>query len=395
MENIIERIIQELEQAELQKYWPGFEKVAYAVYNETEVTIFNHPKFKHQEKLKRDAHFNACTLIMYEDYPTAIVDLQFFEKFEDLYSILVHELFHGYQYLKGEKRFPDEMKGVTYPVSGENVELRNLERLNLFHALVEKDPAKKKEYLQAFVSLREQRAIAIDEHLTYENLIETVEGPAWYVEMRAYYEKSGLEFSTILRKYGEPLKDPYQSTIKVRMSCYSSGLFMCVLLDELSPKWKETFFNAKKTIYDYIKECSDIDITQSYRLIEISSETKKIVDSVIKNKEEKFTAFNEQEGIHLTIVGKIIATAFDPMNIVMLDRKVLHQNFLKIRIHDEEYLLQQPVVTKGEGLRQMRELHLRLRSELVIRKSSLFIDGIGEIKGKVEKKGEHFYLNIR
>lgn len=86
MENIIERIIQELEQAELQKYWPGFEKVAYAVYDETEVTIFNQPKFKHQEKLKRDAHFNACTLIMYEDYPTAIVDLQFFEKFEDLGS---------------------------------------------------------------------------------------------------------------------------------------------------------------------------------------------------------------------------------------------------------------------------------------------------------------------
>ena len=42
---------------------------------------------------------------MYEEYPTAIVNMDHYEEYEGLFSILVHELFHGYQYIKEKNGF--------------------------------------------------------------------------------------------------------------------------------------------------------------------------------------------------------------------------------------------------------------------------------------------------
>lgn len=110
MTNYLNRIIQELVEENLENYWPGFEMVAYALYDNCNVYLYNHPKFKGNKQntyqiLKRDEQFNGCTLILYEEYPTAIVDLQLYGDYESLFSILVHELFHGYQYIKGKIDF--------------------------------------------------------------------------------------------------------------------------------------------------------------------------------------------------------------------------------------------------------------------------------------------------
>lgn len=39
------------------------------------------------------------------------------------------------------------------------------------------------------------------EYLLYENLVETFEGPALYVEFKAYIQKSSQTYHTILEKY--------------------------------------------------------------------------------------------------------------------------------------------------------------------------------------------------
>lgn len=225
-----DRISNELIKSKLGQYWPGFEMVAYALFDRSHVYLFNHPKFNMGRKiLKWDEQFTGCTHILYEEYPTAIVDLELFEDYESLFSILVHELFHGYQYLKGEKRFPNEILGITYPLSKDNVTLRNLERFNLYHALLENDPQKKQQYLSTFIFLRDERAEKIKEYLLYETLIETVEGPAWYVEFKGFLAKSPFVYEEVLKKYGESLLDQYESTSHIRRSCYSPGLFMCTI----------------------------------------------------------------------------------------------------------------------------------------------------------------------
>jgi hypothetical protein len=115
-------------------YWPKFKLVAFALYNRENVYLYNHPKFPSQTKpysyFKWNKQFNgANTLILYEDYPTAIVNLDYYDDIESIYSIVIHELFHGFQHLKEEKRFPNEMLGITYPLLEKNVEIRNREEI--------------------------------------------------------------------------------------------------------------------------------------------------------------------------------------------------------------------------------------------------------------------------
>ncbi|MGG0461547.1 hypothetical protein [Priestia aryabhattai] len=69
------------------------------------------------------------TLILFDGYPTAIADMELYDDYEGLFSILIHELFHGNQYIKSEKRFPDEMLGITYPFTYCEVGLKNIKKL--------------------------------------------------------------------------------------------------------------------------------------------------------------------------------------------------------------------------------------------------------------------------
>lgn len=156
-----ERIFQDITKSRLEIYWSGFDLVAFALYDRNNVYLFNHPQFKNVNNdtfhlLKWDQQFNGDTLILYKDYPTAIVNLELHEDYASLYSTLVHELFHGYQYLKGEKRFPNEVMGMMYPLSSTNVEIRKQEREVLFNAVMASHFEEKKQYIQTFIACRKK-----------------------------------------------------------------------------------------------------------------------------------------------------------------------------------------------------------------------------------------------
>ncbi|MFT4415818.1 hypothetical protein ACLM5H_18320 [Fredinandcohnia humi] len=400
MTTYLDLINQDLEEVNLHHYWPSFEMVAYALYDTTNVYLFNHPRFKDKQEntyqvLKRDEQFNGCTLLLFENYPTAIVDLELYVDYESLYSILVHELFHGFQYVKGEKRFPNEILGITYPLTKENVELRNLERKYLYNALLETNTLKKKEYLNAFIGLREKRLSIIPDYLLYENLVETVEGPAWYVEVKAYVEKSPLAYDSVLQKYGQGLLNKYESTSTIRKSCYSSGLFMCLLLDELSPDWRESFLGTEETLYDLFKQHLDDYIVNPIEQIEISPETEEVINFALENRKKEFEKFEEQKGIHLFIDGEIIAKSFDPMNIISLGDRLLHKNFLKVGINNKDYLFQQPVIVDCKGsFQNIDKLHLIVKDRPIENIDSLTVEGVGEIKGRYVKQEDRYHLFV-
>ncbi|MDH2360025.1 hypothetical protein [Priestia megaterium] len=388
MNHFLNQIAKDLTNTNLERYWPNFELVAYALYDENSVFLFNHPRYnnippKLYEILKRDEQFVGNTLILFDGYPTAIADMELYDDYEGLFSILVHELFHGNQYVKGEKRFPDETLGITYPLTKENVEIRNRERKNLYNALLETDISKKKKYLKKFIGLREKRAEGIKEHLTYENLIESVEGPAWYVELKAFSEKSSLANDLVLKRYGKNLINAVESTSNTRRSCYSSGLFMCLLLDELSPDWKESFFGTKTTLFELIKLLDIAPRKQAIEEVQISPETEATVNFAVESRKKELDEFEAQIGTHLFIEGEIIALSFDPMNIVPLDGRLLHKNYIKVRINNQEYLVQQPSLTYcAGGLKNINKLLIVLKDKPLETGDSLVITGIGELMGQ-------------
>lgn len=396
MENYISRLSQDLIKTNLEHYWPGFEMVAYALYDRSHVYLINHPKFSWEQKtLKWDEQFTGCTLILYENYPTAIVNLELFEGYERMFSILAHELFHGYQFLKSEKRFPNEILGITYPLSKENIDLRNYERFNLYHALLEKDPKKKQRYLSSFFSHREERAAQINEYISYENLIETVEGPAWYVEFKAFLEKSPLEYDAVLKKYGQSLINQYESTSRIRMSCYSSGLFTCLLLDEFSPDWKLDFLDIDDSLYNFFKKTAGNIKTESQHHVEVSLDTDAAINFALEERKNEFKTFKEQEGFSLTIEGEVTAVSFDPMNIVFMEDTLLHKNFLKVKMGNEHFLMQQPVMAKfKDRIQNITKLKLILKEKPIENIDSLTVEGVGVIKGRYRKEGNSYQLFV-
>ncbi|MET3687558.1 hypothetical protein ABIC37_003078 [Priestia megaterium] len=400
MNHFLNQIAKDLTNTNVERYWPNFELVAYALYDKNSVFLFNHPRYnqvppKTYKILKRDERFVGNTLILFDGYPTAIADMELYDDYEGLFSILVHELFHGNQYIKEEKRFPDEMLGITYPLTKENVEIQNRERKNLYNALLETDISKKKQYLNEFISLREKRAEGIKEHLTYENLIESVEGPAWYVEIKAFSEKSPLANDLILKKYGKNLIDVVESTSNIRRSCYSSGLFMCLLLDELSSDWKERFFGTKTTLFELIKLLDIAPRKQAIEEVQISPETEAAVNFAVESRKRELDEFEAQIGIHLFIEGEIIALSFDPMNIVPFENMLLHKNYIKVRINNQEYLVQQPSLTYcADGLKNINKLLIVLKDKPLETDDSLLIAGIGEIMGQYTIKEDTINLVI-
>ncbi|AOH56300.1 hypothetical protein ABE28_018195 [Peribacillus muralis] len=400
MPQYLNRIAEDLVQAKLENYWWGFELVAYALYDKRNVYLFNHPKFSNNPQctyhiLSWDIQFTGDTMILYEEYPTAIVNLDSYKDYEDIYSVLIHELFHGYQYIKDEKRFPDEMMGITYPLSQQNVELRNQERTNLYLALLEHNIIKKKHYLHTFIALREKRTAKFEKYITYEKLIETIEGPAWYVEFRAYSEKTSKDCDSVLTKYGQQLINKYESTSSIRRSCYSSGLFICLLLNELSPGWMESFFDSDETLYELLVQQTGDYMGNSIADVKISSETVEVLDFAIKKRWGYFEKFNQQAGIHLYIEGEITAVSFDPMNIIPLEDRLLHKSFIKVRMNNEDFLIQQPVIAHiNDGIHNINKLHLIVENKPIENIDSLIIDGVGVIKGRYKKQENMLHVLI-
>lgn len=400
MMDYLEDIAKDIVKENLVRYWTNFELVAYAIFDKNSVFLFNHPKYQdiypHSYKvLNWDERFVGNSIILYEGYPTAIADMELYDEYAGLYSILVHELFHGYQYKKGEKRFPNETLGITYPITLENAELRKRERKFLYDALFATDINKKKMFIEDFVAIREKRAKGITEHLTYEELIETVEGPAWYVEFKAYSEKSPLPHESVLKKYGAYLLDIFESNSNIRRSSYSSGLFMCLLLDELAPSWKDGFFGTDSTLFEFIKQLNNEPRIPHVEKVVISPETLESVSNAIELRKKELDEFESQIGIQLFIEGDITAFNFDPMNIIPIEGKLLHKNYIKVRINTNEYFIQQPTIAYCEdGLINIGKIHLFLTKDPIENGDSLTVPGVGEIKGRYTRQGNTYYLVV-
>lgn len=374
----------ELTEGELEKYWPDFQGVAYAIYDEEKVHLYNHPKFPGQPYHIMDwtEQFLGSTLILFENYPTAIINIAYYKDETSLYSIVVHELFHGYQYLQGEKRVANEMLGPTYPISEANLELRHQERKLLHQGLCASTEIEKLSCLQQFISIREERQTSIGKFLDYENLVETTEGPAWYVELKAFAEKSDLSYHEVLQQYTASLLDQHESVFYLRRSCYSSGLALCLLLDECVPNWKDEFFQTEKSLYVFFKEKIKVE-PKPVPSITISRETKELIEKVEASREEEILSLEKTTGSHVIIEGKITFSSIDPMNITVSGNRCLHKNFVKLKLSGQEVLFQQPVLTYfKDNIRNIEKIHLTFAEKPGLNNGFLHIQGVGKINAE-------------
>ncbi|MFB1081814.1 peptide ABC transporter permease [Jeotgalibacillus sp. JSM ZJ347] len=387
----------QLESADLNQIWPDFKLTAYALYNLEYVYLFNHPICQGKDEpliFEWDKRFVGNTLILFKDVPTAIVNVEKPGSFEGNYATLVHELFHGYQTLMDEKRFPDELLGVQYPLLEENISLRLEERTVLRAAIDAISEHDRLAQLKRFVVLREQRRELLGESLHYENLIETIEGPAWYAEMKAYASlHEGIDVEGC---YKEKLLQHEEAELHLRKSCYSSGLALCLLLDELYPEWKHQYFHEEYTLYECIKEKTGLcDGNSSQCEYSMQREASRIYRMVQESRLKTIQSFSNYDGYQLTIEGPMRAVFFDPMNMVNIDHQLLHQYFVTMQIQEQEYLINQPALTHySESILHADKLQLNLTEKPLVRNRTINIPGIGDFHGDMVEDGKKLTLML-
>jgi hypothetical protein len=83
------------------------------------------------------------------------------------------------------------------------------------------------------------------------------------------------------------------------------------------------------------------------------------------------------------------------MNIISFEGRLLHKNYIKVRINNQEYLIQQPVLAYcGNGLKHINKLHLYLKDQPIENGQSLTLPGIGDIKGRYTRREDSIYLLV-
>ncbi|QTD39938.1 hypothetical protein [Sporosarcina sp. Te-1] len=388
------KLIHSLSTTDVTIYWPNFQKVAYAVYDDKSVYVFNHPNFPESPFvcLPWSEAFMGNTLILFQDYPTAIVHWDSCPDDATIYAVLVHEMFHGHQHVLGETRFPDELKGITYPLLADNAERRNRERFHLYHAVMETDSTARAAHLRQFILQREARAGRIEDFISYELLTETVEGPAWYVELKAFADQSGLPFNEAIQQYGESLLDKEESVRHVRRSCYSSGLFICLLLDQLCPDWQVAFMETDRSLYSFFLQFVDVENSE-VEAVQITEETVATLECIREERAEALLEVERQAPVVLTIHGSIRITGIDPMNIIAGEKVALHKHFLRIFINEQEYLFQQPVIAEYvDHLFDCHQLKIMLNEQPEMLEHGVVIKGVGKFIGRFDE--ENLTLSI-
>ncbi|KFN02756.1 hypothetical protein D0U04_27010 [Bacillus clarus] len=232
--------------------------------------------------------------------------------------------------------------------------------------------------------------------MKYEYMVESVEGPAWYVEMNAYNKVCKNENKETLRKYSSLILDTYDSNSNIRRSCYKSGMILCLLLDEIFPEWKTSFLESDELLYDFFKRNIEFDIgLRQMKEIKISTETKEIINFVNRNKEKEFKMFHNKKGYHLRIIGDIELNMLNPMNLILNGNKVLHKTFLGVNLRNKTYMINHPVIsTYKEEIKNIKQIYFVINEKPIKTDEGWSILGVGEIEGEYEEKGNAIFLFV-
>lgn len=398
---IILKLNDKVKKNDFNYYWHGFKSFPIALYNSSEVYLVNYKDLpegyyvdgnvaigKRTEEFSQDTVINLggqYTVICNIDTLTEVVDL------DKLYSEVVHEMFHSHQLETGESRFPNEALYFTYKFTSEFLALRIKEREYLLKAAFEDDEIKKKELISYFISIRELRKNIIGKSINYEYGIESIEGTATYVEYKAFQRENDLPPKYVIAKYGEKLIQ--SNDLKhFRTSCHFSGMFMALIMDSMCEDWQKIYDDSKLYLYHYFKK--QIEWAQK----DVTPQINAYINYILRNYDDlgkkEITSFYINAGYNIILDGKFSITQFDPANIIGLDGRLLHKNFVKL---NNKYLINEKVITThdGDNVLNATSVEFFVQDEPIMIEGGIYIQGIGEFKGKVIPTNKGYIIKFK
>lgn len=348
MRLLYEKVYEHICKVDFQTIWNDFHAYPFALYNDEVVYLKS-------QTIPYEQCFIGNTSIYYEGEQIAIwkVDDYKMEDSELLATNIIHEMFHAYQFEMNESRFPDDLKALDYPIELDNLLLKHTENLTLANALMTKDKKTKLENISSIIALREKRQQIIGEHILYEYSIETVEGTAEYVGLRALYQLDPKKYNTKIESYLMHLKDIKKMLFDTRRMAYFTGSLLLIALWQCDIQMEHDISKEKRTVYEIIsKTLPKGELTTTFSKEDILAS----MQNYLKEKKLLFEDFFKNKpkcnDLGYTICG------YDPMNMIKFDDLLWCKSFimLKTKTKDDPLFIEGPVVVRIDTSNPLRAL---------------------------------------
>ncbi|NLV36802.1 MAG: hypothetical protein GXY17_09050 [Clostridiaceae bacterium] len=199
--------------------WRGFQPFKFALYDDYKC-------FYNGSYIDKPKEFVANTSVFYEGQHIAIWHVM--EPMDPiiLATKIIHEMFHAFQNIRGESRFPKELEALCeYQYDEVNLSLKYEENRTLLLLL---ENFCHEAYLE-FLSYRAFRRKKYPYEFRYEASVEEIEGAAQYVEFNALNQLSEELFAESIVQLKERILVA-EDVFPIRVRCYDVGtLFFQVL----------------------------------------------------------------------------------------------------------------------------------------------------------------------
>jgi hypothetical protein len=224
--------------------------------------------------------------------------------------------------------------------------------------------------------------------LNYELGLESHEGTATYVEYQAFRDRSDLPEEFLLAQFGKNMSSYSTDMEGFRFTCYTPGMYMGLLLDEVCTHWKEELISSRRFLYDLFVEKVCIDPVAvempdlSYGQI--------LADEFEAKQAKKVHDFHQNAGIPILFKGEMQITAFNPMQVVGYGDRVLHGMFLGFESDGNKVFINAPTLARhhDEQMWVILEVFTFIPTPPMVAGEFVRIDGIGEVRGElVEENG--------
>lgn len=219
-----------IDKLDFSKLWSGFEPLKFALYTDDECFLDGH-------YISKTSEFLANTCIEYQGERVAIWYLQQEMDPIVLTSKIVHEMFHGFQSMRGECCFPDELDALrNYNYNATNLDLKLAES----HLLCSLSQQFDSDVYAQLLGMRKYRAENFSYEYHYEVCIEQMEGSADFVELMCLKQLSTDLFEQRLLAMKQRITDA-NKLLPIRIVCYDIGALLLYVLMQNSIAFDDSF----------------------------------------------------------------------------------------------------------------------------------------------------------
>ncbi|WDV47751.1 hypothetical protein PV797_08690 [Clostridiaceae bacterium M8S5] len=338
MIDIYNKVSKKIELIDFDELWKGFEKTDFALYDDKIVVMKD-------KEIPVDDRFIGNTAIEYEEELLAIWKIHDKEEvdIDRMASLIVHEMFHAFQYSSKLKITVNDFDKLKYPLNKDNYRLLYEERRYLVNAFKTDNIEEKRHYLKKYIDIRNSRKKIIKGIFNYEIQMETLEGQATAVELktlkllsRQKYEKEVSYICELLSCINEKLFD-------IRRASYLTGALLILIAEELGIKIEQ---DLSKSVYLYNDISKfDYNIEKGIKLDTgfDEAEFKKEYDNYVNEIKNKIDSILNQDNAK-TITGKFKIVLYDPMNMARYNKYIYH-SLVAVKEGKEVTTIKKPCVT--------------------------------------------------